>query len=366
VETFAAGRYRVERALGEGAMARVLLARDTELDRRVALKLLDSRLAEDESFRARFAREARVAASLSHPNVVTVFDVGEAGGVPFIVMEYVHGRTLEDRLGSESPLPADEVRAIAAQVCAGLDHAHTHGLVHRDLKPGNLIERDDGVVKIADFGIARALEATELTDAGTIIGTAAYLAPEQAEGGTVTPATDLFGLGVVLYELVTGSQPWKIDSLASLAGRRTAAAPELPASVPADLREAIGRCLQPEPEDRPVSAAAVASLLDGTPRPSDRGGEPTVVIPRTARARDARRPAQAPRRRSPAVWLLALLGALVLGLAALGLALSGSGNDGGGPAAETTTPARVEPVPDGATPGEDARNLAEWLRERSG
>jgi eukaryotic-like serine/threonine-protein kinase len=348
VETIAGGRYRVERVLGDGAMAKVLLAHDAELGREVAVKLLDERLATDESFRARFAREARVAAGLSHPNVVTVFDVGEADGCPFIVMELVMGRTLEERLRREGALSANDVLGIARQVCAGLEHAHANGLVHRDLKPGNLIERDDGTVKIADFGIARAVEGTELTEAGTIVGTAAYLAPEQAEAGTVTPATDLFALGVVLYELLTGKQPWKVDSLASLAGRRDAPPPDLPADTPPGLRAAIGRCLLPEPEDRPSSAAEVARLLD------DSGEDATVVIPRAAARRG--------RTRRPLATLLAIAaGVVLLALAALGLVL-GIGDD---PPSPPDTPAQMQPIPDGATPSEDARGLADWLRENA-
>ena len=348
VETIAGGRYRVERVLGVGAMAKVLLAHDEELGREVAVKLLDEGLAADPSFRARFAREARVAAGLSHPNIVTVFDVGEADGRPFIVMELVPGRTLEERLRREGALSAHDVLGIARQVCAGLEHAHANGLVHRDLKPGNLIERDDGTVKIADFGIARAVEGTELTEAGTVVGTAAYLAPEQAEAGTVTPATDLFALGAVLYELLTGRQPWKVDSLAELADRRNALPPELPADTPAGLRTAIERSLRPDPEDRPASAAEFARLLD------DRGGDDaTIVIPRAAPGRGRKR-----RPRAPVLAIAA--GVILLTLAVLGLAL-GLGDDPKQPDA----PAQVQPVPDGATPSEDARNLASWLRENS-
>jgi serine/threonine protein kinase len=345
VETIARGRYRVERVLGDGGMAKVLLAHDVELGREVAVKLLDELLAADESFRARFAREARVAAGLSHPNVVTVFDVGEADGCPFIVMELVTGRTLEERLRREGTLSANDVLAIARQVCAGLEHAHANGLVHRDLKPGNLIEREDGTVKIADFGIARAVEGTEFTETGTIVGTAAYLAPEQAEAGVVTPATDLFALGVVLYELLTGRQPWKVDSLAALAGRREAPPPELPADTPPGLRAAIERCLRPDPEDRPSSAAEVARLLD------DRDEDATVVLPRAT-------PRHRRRLRAPLLGVAA--GVVLLALAALGLAL-GTGDDPSQP----NTPAQIQPIPDRATPSEDARSLADWLRENA-
>jgi serine/threonine-protein kinase len=352
VETIAGGRYRVERVLGQGAMAKVLLAHDAELGREVAVKLLDEGLAADPSFRARFAREARVAAGLSHPNIVTVFDVGEADGRPFIVMELVPGRTLEERLRRDGALPAKDVLAIARQVCAGLEHAHANGLVHRDLKPGNLIERDDGTIKIADFGIARAVEGTELTEAGTVVGTAAYLAPEQAEAGTVTPATDLFALGAVLYELLTGRQPWKVESLAQLAGRREVTPPELPASTPRGLREAIERSLRPDAEDRPSSAAEFARLLDG----DGDGEDATVVIPRAAPRRRRRR-----RRRISLLPVIAA-GAVLFALAAIGLALATRDDDPNQPAA----PAQVEAIPDGATPSEDARNLASWLRENAG
>ncbi len=350
VETIAGGRYRVERVLGVGAMAKVLLAHDAKLGREVAVKLLDDGLAADPSFRARFAREARFAAGLSHPNVVTVFDVGEDDGRPFIVMELVLGRTLDERLRADGALRAKDVLAIARQVCAGLEHAHGNGLVHRDLKPANLIERDDGTVKIADFGIARAVEGTELTEAGTIVGTAAYLAPEQAEAGTVTPATDLFALGAVLYELLTGRQPWKVDSLAALAGRRDAPPPELSPDIPPGLRAAIERSLQPEPEDRPSSAAEFARLLDDR----DGGEDATVVIPRAA--------PPGRRKRRPLAPLLAIVaGVILLTLAAVGLVL-GIGDD---PSTPAQTPAQVQPIPDGATPSEDARALADWLRENA-
>lgn len=350
-EAIADGRYRVERALGDGAMANVVLARDKELGRLVAVKLLDEQLADDHDFRARFTREGRLAAGLSHPNVVTVFDAGEAEGRPYIVMEYVDGATLEDRLRAEGALQPDEVRVIAQQVAAGLEHAHSQGLVHRDLKPGNLIQRSDGTIKIADFGIARGSHGTELTEAGTILGTAAYLAPEQAEGGRVTPRTDLYSLGVVLYELLTGERPWRVDSLADLGRRRTEPVPELPSGVPADLRHAIARALEPDASDRPATAAEFAGLL----RETDEAA--TMVLPRARRTRRARR------QRPPATWLALAVVAVLLALAALGVVALVT--DGGGGAADDQPPARVQPIPDGATPAEDARNLSAWLRENA-
>jgi serine/threonine-protein kinase len=354
-EAISAGRYRVERELGGGAMAKVFLAHDQELDRWVAVKILDEQLAADESFRARFSREARVAAGLSHPNVVTVFDVGETDGRPFIVMEYVEGRTLDDRLREEGPLPPDEVERLGRQVCAGLEHAHEHGLVHRDLKPGNLIERVDGTVKIADFGIARAAEETELTEVGTIIGTAAYLAPEQIDGGAVTPQTDLFAFGLVLYELLAGRRPWQVQRLTDLARRRTTEPAALPGGTPPALAELVGRCIEHEPEDRPASTAEVARLLDRQEAPDT---DATQVLPRTERARTRRQP-----RRSPGLLPVAAVAGLVFLLAALAAALVT--RDGGGSGGTRTTPAVIAPPADGATPAEDARNLSKWLRENA-
>lgn len=356
--TIAAGRYHVERKLGGGAMAEVFLAHDEELDRPVAVKVLDDQLAADESFRARFSREARVAAGLSHPNVLTVFDVGEADGQPFIVTEYVEGRTLEERLRADGPLPPNEVVRLGRQICAGLENAHEHGLVHRDLKPGNLIERVDGTLKIADFGIARAAEGTELTEVGTIIGTAAYLAPEQAEGGAVTRRADLFALGLVLYELVTARRPWEVEQLSDLARRRTTAPKELPHGTPAGLAAAIAACIELEPEDRPASAAEVAALLD---RSDSLDAAATQVLPSTERAR-RRRGVHAGRRRAPLV-LAAILAGVVLLLVALAAAVTSRGN--GGSADVPETPAQIAPPADGATPAEDARNLSAWLRENS-
>jgi serine/threonine protein kinase len=181
-EAVAHGRYRLERPLGHGGMASVYLALDTELDRPVAVKLLAENLSGDESFRVRFVREARLAAGLSHPNVVGVYDAGEEDGRPYIVMELVEGETLADVLARRKRLPPDVAVGLALQACAGLERAHAAGLVHRDVKPQNLLVRRDGTLKVADFGIARAAEATALTQVGTVLGTAAYLSPEQLAG----------------------------------------------------------------------------------------------------------------------------------------------------------------------------------------
>jgi serine/threonine protein kinase len=191
-------RYTIERELGRGGMAVVHAAADSGLDRQVALKVLSSHLAGDEAFRARFLREARIAGSLHHPNLVRVYDIIELDGLPCIVMELVEGGTLAD-----GRLSLDE----AAQVADGVAFAHAHGIVHRDLKPGNLLRGKDGAVKITDFGIARAAEETRLTEVGTVLGTLRYLSPEQAEGREVGPAADVYSLGVLLDELLAERPP---------------------------------------------------------------------------------------------------------------------------------------------------------------
>src|SRR6185312_8060205 len=233
------GRYRLDRSLGHGGMATVFLARDEELDRPVAIKLLAENLAGDSAFRDRFLREARLAARLSHPNVVSVYDAGEAeDGRPFMVMEYVPGKTLAE-VGR--PTPAEAV-GLVLQACQGLAHAHEAGLVHRDVKPQNLLLRDDGVLKVADFGIARAAETTALTQVGTVLGTAAYLSPEQALGEEVTPATDVYSLA----DLAAKQREEPITPVSELA-------PE----VSPQVEDAVMRALARNPAYRPPSAAAL-------------------------------------------------------------------------------------------------------------
>jgi eukaryotic-like serine/threonine-protein kinase len=363
VQTIAGGRYAVKRTLGAGGMAVVYLARDEELDRPVAIKVLDLRFAGDDEFRERFVREARMAAGLAHPNIVSIYDTGEEDGQPFIVMECVEGTTLAGEVSRRKRLPPNEVVDLALQACGGLAHAHDAGLVHRDVKPQNLLLREDGVLKIADFGIARSTSASQLTQVGTVLGTAEYLSPEQAAGERVTCAADLYSLGAVLYELLTGQPPRRFESLAAVGSAQAepiAPVRELAPEVPERLEDVVMRCLAKMPSYRPESAAALAhQLAAASPDP------PTQQLPRTtsARASDVlpRAGQHAPVLRRRLAWLGAGLSALVAA-ALIAVAVAVGDDSDGSP---SQTPA-VEPVPPASSPSERARNLAEWIREHSG
>jgi serine/threonine protein kinase len=336
-------RFRIERPLGRGGMATVYLAHDQELGRPVAVKVLESLAADGES-RRRFLREARLAARLSHPNVVTVYDAGEHGDTPYIVMEYVEGETLAELFARRGRLPPEEVVALGRQACAGLQHAHDAGLVHRDVKPQNLLIRTDGTLKISDFGIARAAEVTQITSAGTILGTAGYLAPEQAFGEEASAAADVYGLGAVLYEALTGRPPVRVESLAELPTahlRPPRPVRQLAPSVPPGLERAVMDALARRPDERPASAAELADTLDGTAPQA-----PTVAL----RRRPQRLPRGGPER------ILAVAAAVVV---AVVVAIAIAARDG------AERPATVPPVPQRADPDQQARALAEWLRENA-
>ena len=350
------GRFRIDGTLGRGGMAVVYLAHDTELGRPVAVKVLADHGMEDHSFRARFAREARIAAGLTHPNVVQVFDVGEEAGRPFIVMEYVEGETLGDELRRERRLAPARVIDVARQCCAGLACAHAAGLVHRDIKPQNLLVAADGAVKIADFGVAHALDQTRLTLTGSIVGTARYLAPEQTVSTRVTGAADVYALGVVMYELLTGRPPHPGDSLPELvlAKRRESAKPPraLRPEIPAQLDAAVVSCLAAAPERRPTAAGLAEALTD----------EPTVVRSEPRRPVAAVRAEPGPRvfraRRRPPAFVAAVV--LVLATAAVAGVLAMTAGGGSPPAPH---PLRT---PAGPTPAEHAHNLAHWIRGHTG
>jgi serine/threonine protein kinase len=262
-----AGRYRLESRLGYGGMSTVQLALDLRLERQVAVKLLAEHLADEPSFVSRFQREAQAAARLVHPNVVQVFDSGrdERTGQYFIVMEYIQGASCAEILRDDGWVEVDEALAIVGQACEGLYYAHRHGVVHRDVKPGNLLRSREGEVKLADFGIAKATEQSSITQIGSVLGTAAYLAPEQARGEEAGPSADLYALGVVTYQLMSGRLPYEANSLTELALKQQHEQPAtldtLVAAVSSELADAVAIALALDPRDRYQSAREMGQAL---------------------------------------------------------------------------------------------------------
>lgn len=265
-----AGRYVLHEVLGTGGMATVWRARDEVLSRDVAVKVLNQQFAADPGFAARFEREARHAAGLSHPRLVTVYDCGVDGSTPFIVMELIAGPTLRQVLDGVGTLPLGEAVRIAAAVCEALEVAHAAGLVHRDIKPANIVlaGRD---VKVLDFGIARVDGGTGVTGTAVLLGTAAYLSPEQASGRPAGPQADLYALGCVVFEMLTGAPPFSAESPVGLAYRHVHDDPGPPSALrpglPARLDHIVGRLLAKAPGDRPPSAAAARAGLLGALNP---------------------------------------------------------------------------------------------------
>src|SRR5688572_39365 len=261
------GRYQLEHRLGTGGMSTVQQALDMRLERHVAVKLLAEHLADDSNFVSRFRREALAAARLVHPNVVQVFDFGLDDDTHrnFIVMEYVDGQSCAEILRERGTLPPDEAVEILAQSCRGLAYAHRHEVVHRDVKPGNLLRSRDGMVKLADFGIAKAAEQSDITKVGSVLGTAAYLAPEQARGEPAGPASDMYALGVVAYQLLAGRLPYEAASLTDLARLQESAPPprldEITSGVSPALAAAVARALHRDPDQRYVDAAEMETAL---------------------------------------------------------------------------------------------------------
>ena len=251
------GRYKIVRKLGSGGMAEVYLAEDEELGRKVALKMLDERHARDEQFVERFKREARNAAGLSHPHIVRIYDRGQAEGTYYIAMEYLDGPTLKELLVRKGPTPPLTAIKFAREILSALAEAHKHDIVHRDIKPHNVIVSPDWAVKVTDFGIARS-GASQMTEAGSIVGTAQYLSPEQARGKPVDQRSDLYSLGIVLYEMLTGKVPFTGDAAVEIAMKHLSAIPDPPSKlrpeVSHDLDAVVMRALAKDPADRYASA----------------------------------------------------------------------------------------------------------------
>jgi serine/threonine-protein kinase len=333
------GRYRIVRKLGSGGMADVYLAEDEELGRRIAIKILNDRHANDDSFVERFRREAKNAAGLSHPNIVSIYDRGEAEGTYYIAMEYLDGRSLKELVVARGPLPIEDAIAATRQVLAALRFAHRKGVVHRDIKPHNVMADADGRLKVTDFGIARA-GVSQMTEAGSIIGTAQYLSPEQARGAPVDQRSDLYSVGIVLYEMLTGTTPFTGESPVEIAMKHLSDPPRPPSverpDVPPDLDMIVLRALAKNPDDRFQTAEEMDAELDRVSRgagvTTQTADAATAVLSGTelAEARTAivppRRPPATtrpgyryadppPRRRPFWPWLLALLLVVLAGVA---------------------------------------------------
>lgn len=323
-----AKRYEVLARVGEGGMAVVYRARDTLLGRMVALKVLRPQYASDSDFVERFRREAQTAASLSHPNVVNIYDVGEEDGIHYIVMEYVEGRNLKEIIRQEGPLPARTAMFIAREICRALEAAHRLNLTHRDVKPHNILITVDGRVKVTDFGIARAAATSSLTQTGTVIGSVHYFSPEQARGGRVGTASDLYSLGVVCYEMVTGTVPFTGDSPVAVALRHLQEQPKPPRQlnplVPLELERIILRAMEKSESARYPSATAMLRDLRGLSEADTRAGQdditqpmvPTDLVDATivqmppeaqSMRQGTRRPRKDSRRRSSRAWLWPLI-----------------------------------------------------------
>ena len=326
-------RYRDPRHLARGGMGDVYRATDTQLGRTVAIKVLSDRYADDESVRERFKREALAAARLSgSPNIVTIFDVGESGGHPYIVMELLEGGTLEDRLragGAQDP--ADVLRWLG-QAASALDAAHAAGVVHRDVKPGNLLLNGRGEVSVADFGVASAVGLDSMTMTGTVLGTAGYLSPEQARGERATPASDRYALGVVAYELLTGKRPFASDSATAEAAAHVHAPipyPSRHSDVPPELDPVLHRALAKDPSERYPSSAEFVAVLRGALSHAA-GTTGALAAVREEEYAPVARPPQRPNR-------LAWVAAAILGLLALGAGLGVAGVLGGEDEPQTRT-----------------------------
>jgi eukaryotic-like serine/threonine-protein kinase len=353
-----ADRYELRDPVGKGGMSTVYCAHDTQLERMVALKILHEHFSEDADYVERFRREARAAAKLSHPGIVTVIDRGEEDGRQFIVFEFVEGETLKELVERGGPLPVRGVLQTGLEVGRALAFAHQQGLIHRDIKPQNVLLNGEGRAKVTDFGIARSVEAVGHTETGTILGTSHYIAPEQARGERVDAQTDVYSFGVVLYEMLTGDVPYAGDNFLTVAMRHVNdAVPsvlERRPDCPLRLAALVERCLAKDPAERPASMDAVVSELEATLAELDQrvDGDATMIVksPVVKQSRPRRERAE---RRRVAPLLFVLLGALVVA-GVLGALLLARGDDkgnaganpGGGGAVELTAVASYDPQGD--------------------
>jgi eukaryotic-like serine/threonine-protein kinase len=346
------GRYRLDRELARGGMAAVWIAEDPLLSRRVAVKLLHPQLAVDDALRTRFRNEAIAAAKLTHPGIVATYDTGDDDGLAYIVMELVEGKTLRRIIDQNGKLPVEQAVDISSQVADALEHAHRQGLVHRDIKPANVLVQADGRAKVTDFGIAKAAGGDDLTRTGTVVGTARYLAPEQVNGSPVDGRADVYALGLLLYEMLTGEPPFGGDNDMATAVARLTNAPEpvraARPEVPRALEDVVARSLARDPQYRYQSAQALKEALNTGDHTKPSGPmtapfqpprrpahpEPQPAAPSTEVAPQPQGPRPAPmaRRAPPWPWLLLILLLLAAGgIAAWAVAsLTGDSDSGGG------------------------------------
>jgi eukaryotic-like serine/threonine-protein kinase len=366
------GRYRLTAPLGEGGMSTLWRAVDQQLDREVAVKILRPQYSADPGFAARFRQEARAVASLSHPNIVSVYDYGTdaEGATQYIVMELVEGRDLAAILKQRGRIGTDDAVQVAIAVASALEAAHRRGIVHRDVKPGNILITDDGGVKVTDFGIARAVSEASMTVTGTTLGSVHYFSPEQARGDEVTGRSDVYALGIVLYEMLTGHRPFEGDSAAGVALKRLTENPPRPMvggqPLPAGLEAILRRALEREPDQRFPDAGSFAEALRAwrkdpgaapaglvgalpVPAPVPASGEPTVYVPPPVARPSDRAPYAGPPRQQARrvqrreaqpwwIWLLALLAVLLLGIIGfLGAQILSAVNPGGSPSPSAQT-----------------------------
>jgi eukaryotic-like serine/threonine-protein kinase len=341
-----ADRYELEELVGTGGMSSVFKARDRLLERPVALKILHDHYVTDADYVERFRREARAVAQLAHPNIVTVIDRGEQGGRQFIVFEYIDGENLKQVVTRQGALPVREAVDLALQIARALGYAHDRGIVHRDVKPQNVILNEDGRAKVTDFGIARSLDVDGVTQTGTVLGTSDYIAPEQAQGQVVDEKTDVYSLGVVLYELLTGELPFRGEGFVAVALQHVNEPPpnvlDRRRDIPPRLALAIERAMAKRPEDRHASMDELVADLEDSLRELDGYGdesERTLIVPAAVRRG---RPAR--RRRRPPIFLILLALGVIAGAAAVFLFVDGTYNDDGNGTAATPANVRLTAV----------------------
>ena len=339
-----ADRYELEDVVGSGGMARVYCAHDTLLERKVALKILHDQHTEDDEYVERFQREARAAAQLSHPGIVTVIDRGEAEGRQFIVFEYVDGETLKEIVQRTGPMPPRRVLELGLEVGRAIAFAHQQGLVHRDVKPQNVLISSDGRAKVTDFGIARTVDAVGVTETGTVLGTSHYVAPEQARGERVDAQTDVYSFGVVLYELLVGAVPYEGDNFLNVAMKHVnepvPSVLDNRPDCPVRLASLVERMMAKAPADRPESMDEVVAELEACLAELDSrpDGDSTMIL-KSPVVQESRPPKARPKRSRP---LLALLALVALGAAAAVFLLTrDDGEDG---AAADATPVQLRGV----------------------